>query len=180
LLDGLQQVLEEMKQPDSQWRERFQESVEELVAQLRVSDEYEVRIAALVQSALQHPVFRRYVDQVWQDLRQRLLDDVVATDSRIIAGLAQALQAVSTALVADEAVRGKLNAWMRTFATQAVVKRRGAIAALVERVIRQWDGETVSRKFEQYVGRDLQFIRINGTVVGGLVGLILHSVALML
>ncbi|MEB0133988.1 DUF445 domain-containing protein [Actimicrobium sp. CCC2.4] len=180
LLDGLQQVLEEMKQPDSQWRARFQESVEDLVAQLRSSGEYELRIAALVRSGLQHPVFRDYVDQVWQDLRQRLLDDVAASDSRITAGLAQALQSVSTALVADQAVRDKLNGWLRTFATDALVKRRGAIASLVERVIRQWDGETVSRKFEQYVGRDLQFIRINGTVVGGLVGLILHSVALML
>ncbi|MFT5590163.1 MAG: uncharacterized membrane-anchored protein YjiN (DUF445 family) [Bradyrhizobium sp.] len=180
LLDGLQQVLEEMKQPDSQWRERFQESVEELVAQLRVSDDYEVRLAALVQSGLQHPVFRNYVDQIWHDLRQRLLDDVAATDSRITVGLTQALQAVSTALMSDDAVRAKLNDWLRTFAADAVVKRRGAIASLVERVIRQWDGETVSRKFEQYVGRDLQFIRINGTVVGGLVGLILHTVTLML
>ncbi|MDY7575305.1 DUF445 domain-containing protein [Actimicrobium sp. CCI2.3] len=180
LLNGLQQVLEEMKQPESQWRERFQESVEDLVAQLRVSDDYEVRMAALVQSGLQHPVFRNYVDQIWHDLRQRLLDDVTATDSRITAGLAQALQAVSAALASDNAVRVKLNDWLRTFAADAVVKRRGTIASLVERVIRQWDGETVSRKFEQYVGRDLQFIRINGTVVGGLVGLILHSVALML
>ena len=180
LLNGLQQVLEEMKQPESQWRERFQESVEDLVAQLRVSDDYELRMAALVQSGLQHPVFRNYVDQIWHDLRQRLLDDVTATDSRITAGLAQALQAVSAALASDDAVRVKLNTWLRTFAADAVVKRRGTIASLVERVIRQWDGETVSRKFEQYVGRDLQFIRINGTVVGGLVGLILHSVALML
>ncbi|WP_344762063.1 DUF445 domain-containing protein [Actimicrobium antarcticum] len=180
LLEGLNSVLEEMKQPDSEWRTRFQESVEELVARLRSSDAYEERIAGLVRSGLQHPVFRSYVDQVWHDLRQRLLDDVACADSRIAAGLVRVIIAGSVALADDVAVRTKLNDWLRQFATDAVVQRRGTIAALVERVIRQWDGETVARKFELYVGRDLQFIRINGTVVGGLVGVLLHLVSMAL
>ena len=53
------------------------------------------------------------------------------------------------------------------------------IIALVRRVIRSWDAETISRKFELHVGRDLQYIRINGTIVGGLVGLVLHTLSLL-
>ena len=62
----------------------------------------------------------------------------------------------------------------------AISSRRHLIAALVKRVIQKWDAETVSRKFESYVGRDLQYIRINGTLVGGLVGLLLHLVSMTL
>jgi uncharacterized membrane-anchored protein YjiN (DUF445 family) len=60
------------------------------------------------------------------------------------------------------------------------VARRQPIAELVERVIRTWDAETMSRKLELYVGKDLQYIRINGTLVGGMVGLVLHAVSLAL
>jgi uncharacterized membrane-anchored protein YjiN (DUF445 family) len=96
------------------------------------------------------------------------------------ARLEQALRAFSEALLVDNAVRKKLNQWIRIMATDAIVERREFIADLVTRVIRKWDAETVSRKFELHVGRDLQYIRINGTVVGGLVGLLLHAISLAL
>ena len=59
-----------------------------------------------------------------------------------------------------------------------IVSRRETIADLVARVIRSWDADTMSRKLELHVGRDLQYIRINGTIVGGLVGLLLHLATL--
>jgi uncharacterized membrane-anchored protein YjiN (DUF445 family) len=77
-------------------------------------------------------------------------------------------------------VQDKLNGWIRQFAAHAISSKRHLIAALVKRVIQKWDAETVSRKFESYVGRDLQYIRINGTLVGGLVGLLLHLVSMAL
>jgi uncharacterized membrane-anchored protein YjiN (DUF445 family) len=64
--------------------------------------------------------------------------------------------------------------------TDTIVGRRDVIAAVVQRVIRKWDAETVSRKLELYVGKDLQYIRINGTLVGGLVGLLLYTLSLAL
>jgi uncharacterized membrane-anchored protein YjiN (DUF445 family) len=180
LLAGLSSVLEEMKQDDSEWRARFQEAVEELIADLRTSDEYEAKIAALLSSGLQHPVFSTYIDNVWQEVRRRLLADVASPESRIAARLAQAVHGLGAALEGDLLVRDKLNLWLRAFATDTIVRRRGAIAELVERVIAQWDGETVAQKFELHVGKDLQYIRINGTVVGGLVGVLLHLVSLAL
>ena len=56
--------------------------------------------------------------------------------------------------------------------------KRALLVDLVRRVIRSWDTDTLSRKLELHVGRDLQYIRINGTLVGGLVGLVLHAVSL--
>jgi uncharacterized membrane-anchored protein YjiN (DUF445 family) len=109
-----------------------------------------------------------------------LLADVGKPDSRIAAQLERALAGFGAALQRDPAVQDKLNGWIREFAASAISGRRHLIAALVKRVIQKWDAETVSRKFESYVGRDLQYIRINGTLVGGLVGLLLHLVSMML
>jgi uncharacterized membrane-anchored protein YjiN (DUF445 family) len=109
-----------------------------------------------------------------------LLTDVRAEDSRALARIDQGLQALGHALEEDAAVRVKLNTWLSGFATEVLVARRTLIADLVRRVIQTWDAETVSRKFELYVGRDLQYIRINGTIVGGLVGLLLYVVSLAL
>ena len=173
-------ILDEMRQEDSEWRERFHRSVEEFIGKLRSSPEYEARIVSVVDQTLQHPLFKSYTHTVWTNVRDRLLADADRPDSRIAAQLERALAGVGGALLRDPAVQDKLNGWIRQFAANAISSRRHLIAALVKRVIQKWDAETVSRKFESYVGRDLQYIRINGTLVGGLVGLLLHFVSMAL
>jgi uncharacterized membrane-anchored protein YjiN (DUF445 family) len=173
-------ILDEMRQEGSEWRERFHRSVEEFIGKLRSSPEYEARIVSVVDQTLQHPLFKRYTHTVWTNVRDRLLADADRPDSRIAAQLERALAGVGGALLRDPAVQDKLNGWIRQFAANAISSRRHLIAALVKRVIQKWDAETVSRKFESYVGRDLQYIRINGTLVGGLVGLVLHLVSMAL
>ena len=173
-------ILDEMRQEDSEWRERFHRSVEEFIGRLRNSPEYEARIVSVVDQTLQHPLFKSYTHTVWTNVRDRLLADADKPDSRIAAQLERALAGVGAALQRDPAVQDKLNGWIRQFAAHAISSRRHLIASLVKRVIQKWDAETVSRKFESYVGRDLQYIRINGTLVGGLVGLLLHLVSMAL
>jgi uncharacterized membrane-anchored protein YjiN (DUF445 family) len=173
-------ILDEMRQEGSEWRERYHRSVEEFIGKLRGSPEYEERIVRVVDQTLQHPLFKSYTNTVWTSVRDRLLADADKPDSRIAAQLERALGGVGVALQRDAAVQDKLNGWIREFAARAISGRRHLIAALVKRVIQKWDAETVSRKFESYVGRDLQYIRINGTLVGGLVGLLLHLVSMLL
>ena len=175
-----QAILDEMRQEDSEWRARFQSSVEEFIGKLRSSPDYEARIAGVVDQTLQHPLFRDYTQTVLNNVRDRLLADADNPGSRIAAQLERALGGIATALQRDPAVQDKLNGWIRQFAANAIASRRHVIAALVKRVIQKWDAETVSSKFESYVGRDLQYIRINGTLVGGLVGLLLHLVSMAL
>jgi uncharacterized membrane-anchored protein YjiN (DUF445 family) len=180
LMEEAQNILDEMKQENSEWRQRFEQTLEEQVEKLRSSADYEEKIGSLVHRTLEHPLFRDYTLQVWHDVEQRLLADATSENSRAVAQLEKAVRIFSEALLQDAAVQTKLNTWIRAFATEAIVNRREVIASLVERVIKKWDADTVSRKFELYVGRDLQYIRINGTLVGGLVGLVLHTVSLVL
>lgn len=180
LVEELNNVLNEMREGDSEWRSRFESAFDHFINQLKTSPEYEARLDRWVREMLGQKEFHGYITQVWQDIKTRLLQDLEADDSKTVARLEQALVALARALEQDRAVSDKLNLWLRGFATETIVHRRGEIAQLVERVIRKWDGETIARKMELHVGKDLQYIRINGTLVGGMVGLLLHLVALAL
>lgn len=180
LMDGIQSILDDMANEEGEWRERFQVAIEELIDNLEHSPEYEERLRTLVGRGLSHPVFRSYVAEVWSDIRARLHKSSESPDSRLLLRTQSALRVFATALTQNEAVRAKLNDWLRTFATEAIVQRRSLIVAVVQRVIDRWDAETISQKLEQQVGSDLQFIRINGTLVGGIVGVVLYAVALLL
>jgi uncharacterized membrane-anchored protein YjiN (DUF445 family) len=180
LVDGVQTTLDEMRDENSEWRDNFRAMIDELIENLKVSPEYEEKVAHAIGQGLGHPLLRNYLNQVWQELRARLLADAMSPDSALVARLDSALHSFSTTLNGDPAVRDKLNEWARNFAAEAISGRRHAIADLVKRVIRKWDAETVSHKLELHVGRDLQYIRINGTLVGGCVGVVLHALTLVL
>jgi uncharacterized membrane-anchored protein YjiN (DUF445 family) len=180
LLDALQSTLDEMREEDSEWRMRFQIAADGLIERLRNSPEYEEKLASVLGEVVAHPLFRNYVIDLWHGIRDKLAADAMAEDSQMAAKLNATFRAFSKDLLQDKRVQGKLNQWIRIFATETIVARREMIADLVARVIRKWDADTMSRKLELHVGKDLQYIRINGTLVGGLVGLALHAVGLAL
>jgi uncharacterized membrane-anchored protein YjiN (DUF445 family) len=177
ILEEAQSILDEMKDEDSEWRMRFQIAMEDLIEKLRTSPEYHSKLESFIDQALNHPLFHDYVQKIWLDMKERFIADAASPDSRALAQLDNAARIFSDALSQDEVVRLKLNQWLLEFSVDLISRRRGDIANLVKRVIQKWDAETVSRKFELYVGKDLQYIRINGTLVGGLVGLLLHTVS---
>jgi uncharacterized membrane-anchored protein YjiN (DUF445 family) len=178
LLEELNSILDEMRDVDSEWRGRFEIATQNLIDNLKTSPDYEENLGRMVRQTLEQEEFRTYLSQLWRDIKARLMRDAGSEDSKAVLRLEQALTAFARALEQDPAVGAKLNRWLRTFATETIVQRRGEIAELVKRVISKWDSDTISRKVELHVGKDLQYIRINGTVVGGLVGLLLHLVAM--
>ncbi|HEY8606323.1 MAG TPA: DUF445 domain-containing protein [Noviherbaspirillum sp.] len=180
ILEALQSTLDEMRDEDSEWRMRFQNVSNDFLHKLRTSEEYEAKLDAILGEVLGHPLVRNYVVDVWHDVKDRLVADAAAPDSHMAAKLEEAVRALGSDLLHDANVQRKLNQWIRIFATETIVGRREVIADLVARVIRKWDADTMSRKLELHVGKDLQYIRINGTLVGGLVGLVLHVVSLAL
>lgn len=180
LLEAVESTLMEMRDEDSEWRLRYHQSISGFIEKLKTSPEYEAKIELVIKEVLAHPIFRDYILQIWLGVKDRLAADAASKDSRMIVKLEQAFRNVSGDLLHDKKVQSKLNQGIRLLATEAIVERRKVIAELVARVIRKWDAETVSRKLELHVGKDLQYIRINGTLVGGLVGLVLHVISLAL
>jgi uncharacterized membrane-anchored protein YjiN (DUF445 family) len=163
--------------PTHAWRQRFTELVREYVVRLRTSPEYAQRAEALKQALLDHPVLGSYIGSVWDEVRARVREDTASEDSAIRASLRAGLQRLADALLAEPAVREALDAGMRKAITEIVETRRNEIAELIAQTVRRWDARTVSDRIERAIGRDLQYIRINGTVIGGLVGVVIHAVS---
>ncbi len=148
LMEGLAELLIEMRAPDSEARQRFAQALGELADWLRTPEgESELRAAA--GPLLASRDIARPLESVLAQLARRLAD--------------------------DEDWRTALNQRARERLTAMAVGQRHHIAGLARRVLLSWDAETLAARLEQHVGRDLQFIRINGTLVGGLVGLMLHA-----
>ena len=122
-----------------------------------------------------HPEVQRLVGSLWDRLRALTLAAVDSPDGETRARLRQAIAAFGTRLVEDEHLRAKLDGWIEDAAVHVVTGYRGEITALITDTVEAWDAQETARKIEFQVGRDLQFIRINGTVVGALAGLIIYS-----
>ena len=83
-------------------------------------------------------------------------------------------------LAADPAMRTRLDSWAADAAVFFVRRYGGELTAVITHTVERWDGKEAAQRIELHVGRDLQFIRINGTIVGGLVGVVIHAVSLVI
>jgi uncharacterized membrane-anchored protein YjiN (DUF445 family) len=175
LLEGVQAMLIEIQSEQSEWRVRYDQAARDMIEKLACSPAYESKLHELVARCVEHPAVRTYCADVWRALKEHIMADCTSDTSRIGAHSAAAMRALGAALQADEETRKRINQWLREVVTDTIVERRDMIAAIAWRVIRSWDAQTVSRKFELQVGKDLQFIRINGTIVGGSIGVLLHA-----
>jgi uncharacterized membrane-anchored protein YjiN (DUF445 family) len=127
------------------------------------------------QRLLDNPAVIRQIDTMWGAIEDRLNSAV--TSATLAEAIETALTSVAARIGDDVELRDRINRWLRVAALRAVASRRQEIAAFIRKVVENWDTETLIMRIELQVGRDLQFIRINGTVVGGLVGLLIFSVS---
>jgi uncharacterized membrane-anchored protein YjiN (DUF445 family) len=120
---------------------------------------------------------------VWGDVKGRIASyaEQVADDAENEPDqLEQWLAGLGRTVLQDPVLSAKVNGWIVEMVAYAVEQAREEVATLISTTVAAWDAQATSRKIELQIGRDLQFIRINGTLVGGLVGLILYAVGLLL
>jgi uncharacterized membrane-anchored protein YjiN (DUF445 family) len=126
---------------------------------------------------LDHPAVRNVIASTWDHVKQMLLDAAEDPSSELRTRVTNGLASLGTRLVADDVLREKVDGWVLDSSAYVVTNYRHEITALISDTVQRWDAEETSRKIELQVGRDLQFIRINGTVVGSLAGLLIYTVA---
>ena len=161
--------------PHHELRGRFDQAMGDLIQHLMSSEEYRKKGAELLRTLLQHFQTEEYYRTVWADISQRVQLDLGSGSSVIEEYLAGGLVALGERLLAEPGVRQKLNAWWLDTVHRIGVRYRHQISVLITEVVRSWDTEEVSRKVELEIGKDLQWIRINGTLVGGAIGLLLDA-----
>ncbi|MBN9100869.1 MAG: DUF445 domain-containing protein [Pseudonocardia sp.] len=134
------------------------------------------RAERIKQQIVAHPEVQRFIGQAWGTVKGLILDAAADPSSALRTRVRDGLVSFGTRLSTDAELRGKLDGWLADAAGYVVRHYRGEITTLITDTVSRWDAEETSRKVELQVGRDLQFIRINGTVVGALAGLVIYTV----
>lgn len=177
IISKAEQTLREVNlDTDHELRQKFNVAVQNFIYNLRHSDEYQEKIEALKEDLLENPVVRQYFSSLWADVKYRIIADAERPDSNIRQQIYSSLQSLSQALLHDEQVRNRINTWIRDILLSIIINRKSEITAIISDTVKKWDADTMSDRVELYIGRDLQFIRINGTLVGGMVGLLIYCV----
>ncbi|MFM0504823.1 DUF445 domain-containing protein [Paraburkholderia caffeinilytica] len=178
-VEGIIALLHEVAaSPDHALRLQFDEALQELIVKLQTSPVHRRFGKLLMRDCIRH--FRRgnYCRVLLDHVRTRLLGEPGQGQTAMRDVLASLLASLGERVSREAAIQNKLNAWWLALAHELVVRYGRQLSALITEVVKSWDAEEVSRKIEAEMGRDLQFVRINGTLVGGMVGLLLHALAL--
>ena len=180
--DGVVTVLREVlaeigRDPMHPLRLKLDNAIEKLASELATSREYREQIEVHMRKLLNHPELRIYVKDIWRDIRSKLREDTNSADSAVRSWLRETTGAAVHTLLENNELRRGLNDWMRNVVVEGVQSHQHKVGTMIAETIRDWDTETVTRRIEQQVGEDLQYIRINGTVIGGLVGFIIYTLS---
>jgi uncharacterized membrane-anchored protein YjiN (DUF445 family) len=161
--------------PDHELRHRFDGWMTESINRLQTDPDWQARVALWRDAWLAQPQWKAPIEAWWHELMGTLRADAVKPESALGERIASVVQAAGQQLLADATLR----TWLNTQAQQVLLRlldsSRETIVGFVAQRVQAWDAHDMSRTLENNIGRDLQFIRINGTLVGALVGLLLHA-----
>jgi uncharacterized membrane-anchored protein YjiN (DUF445 family) len=162
--------------PHHRARKALDSLLEQLAADLLSTPRTQERAERLKRRLLEHPQFLASGMAVFDAMKHALLDALADDDGPLRARATAELVAFAGRLAADDAMRARLDSWAADAAVFAVRRYGGELTAVITHTVERWDGKEAAQRIELHVGRDLQFIRINGTIVGGLVGVLIHAV----
>jgi uncharacterized membrane-anchored protein YjiN (DUF445 family) len=175
VLDGLYRLLAEvLVDPDHPLRRKIGEGLEKLAHDLQYDTAMRTKVEGMKNDLLGNPALGTWWNGVWERMRLALV--AAARDPRggLDGAVTGMLGELGQALRDDAALQQQINRFARRTAVGVATRYGGHIVQLVSETVKRWDARTVSDRIEGAVGRDLQFIRLNGTLVGGLVGLLIH------
>ena len=175
VLDGLYKLLAEViVTPDHPLRAKIEEGLAKLATDLRSDPELRSRVERMKGELLANPAVSTWWQGVWERLRTGLLKRLRQNDATIGSQFAEALAELGATLRDNPQMQRQVNRFARRTLVGMATRYGDQIVRLVSETVKRWDAKTVTERIESAVGRDLQFIRINGTLVGGLVGVIIH------
>jgi uncharacterized membrane-anchored protein YjiN (DUF445 family) len=173
---GIQRALLEVStDPSHPMRRKFDDLLTDWIVRLQESPEAIARADAVKQQLFDHPTSRGLSASLWGEVKRMLDRQSEPERGEGPGALERGLIALADGALGDEALLAKLDGWIVEAVLRVVEQHRHEVGRLIEHTVSNWDPRETSRRLELAVGRDLQFVRINGTLVGGLVGLILYA-----
>ena len=177
VLDGLYKLLAEvLVDPDHPLRSKIEEGLEKLVHDLQHDEDTRKRVEEMKRDLIENPAVAEWWLGVWERIRQSLIRRARDPESGLGGEMRKTLADLGAALKQDQRLQIQINRFARRTAVGIATRYGSEIVTLVSETVKRWDAVTITGRIESAVGRDLQFIRINGTLVGGLVGMTLHFI----
>jgi uncharacterized membrane-anchored protein YjiN (DUF445 family) len=175
IIDGLRKLTVEMStDPAHPVRVKVEEALAQLANDLQAKPETRARVEAMKEQLLDNKSVSLWLDALWQKGREAIIRAARNPDAVLAGKLGEILKSMGGTLEKDARIRKAINVFARRAVVGTAASYGSSIVRLVSDTVRGWDARTVTARLESAVGRDLQYIRINGTLVGGMVGLVLH------
>ena len=176
IVDGLRKLSADMHtDPAHPVRIKIEEALADLANDLQTKPETREKVEEIKQQLLDNSSVSMWLDTLWQKGREAIIRAARNPDAAMAGKLGDVLKSMGESLENDPRLKSAINMFVRRSVSGMAASYGGSIVKLVSETVRRWDAQTITDRLETTVGRDLQYIRINGTLVGGMVGLILHA-----
>jgi len=180
ITSGVLQLLTDVQSAEHPWRVTLGEGVDRLIRRLASDPEMAAQGEALKQQLLDDPRLAEHANRLWREVEQQLQAQWSGGSEGLEIKIAGVVRDLGGWLRNDPVVQRTLNTGARALVRRLLAPRRQQIGAFVAGVVQGWDAHSVVDRLELQVGPDLQFIRVNGTLVGGIVGLIIFALSRLL
>lgn len=178
ILEGIQSFIADLKaNPDHELRRDLDVRAAALARQMRESPDTRRRVDELKEELLHHPEFRAWASGLWKHLKDDLVHALERPESAARQRIEKTIVDLAGRLTEDSDLQHTVDQWLADTAERTLTESGDEIVRLVAGTVERWDAKETASRIELLVGKDLQYIRINGTIVGALIGLIIHAVA---
>ena len=179
IINGLHKMVFEMADdPDHPLRLKAQEAMAGIAFDLQHDLEMQAKVADWKNQIIDNPAMQHWIEGLWEQARGSLLRAARDPDAALAGKFGEAIKQLGGTLQHDEKLRTTINRFTRRAAVGATASYGDQLVRLISDTVRGWDAQTITGRLEGAVGRDLQYIRVNGTLVGGLVGVTIHTLDL--
>ncbi|PZX93626.1 DUF445 domain-containing protein [Flavobacterium aquariorum] len=177
IFNGLYNFLEQASHQDSTIRKKVNNYVLDFITELKESHEMQQKVNDLVFGFANKKEVQDYINGIWLEIKTAISNDLdQKEESTIKKSIANMIQGFGKGIQSDQLMMDKINNFIKNDVLSVLINNKKMIGDLISSTVKSWDTEEVSKKLELEIGSDLQYIRINGTLVGGLVGLLIYAV----
>jgi uncharacterized membrane-anchored protein YjiN (DUF445 family) len=163
--------------PGHPLRLRFDAALDEFIVKLQADPDVILRAEQIKDEVLSADAVQTFSEAIWRDAKRAIARYADSPDGINTEAIERGLRAFAQAVLTDPALMAKIDGWLTEAAASMIERYENEVGELIAGTVRRWDPNATSRRIELAIGRDLQFIRINGTLVGGLAGMLLYLVS---
>lgn len=176
MVSGLNSFIEEIQQnPNHQIRLQIEYKLLEYITKLQTDEQFKLKLNGFKNDFFTTHQINDLTSKGWISFKENTIKELENPESSLNNYLTKYSNQFITQLKDETILKNRINIWIQTFSFKVIAKNSNYIATLIATTVKNWDGKELSEKLETEVGKDLQFIRINGTIIGGLIGVLIYT-----